>query len=72
MGRAAGAREVNVGWTNRSECSEQWEAKRGSDQEHRLVRPPDRKGRRTSKRRWKELSEAPLVNVGSGHISGES
>src|SRR5262245_60037738 len=38
MGRAAGAREVNVGWTNRSECNEQWEAKRGSDQEHRLVR----------------------------------
>ena len=38
MGRAAGAREVNVGWTNRSECNEQWEAKRGGDQEHRLVR----------------------------------
>src|SRR5947209_13487511 len=38
MGRAAGAREVNVGWTNRSQCNEQWEAKRGSDQEHRLVR----------------------------------
>src|SRR5215472_18725690 len=37
-GRAAGAREVNVGWTDRSECNEQWEAKRGSDQEHRLVR----------------------------------
>jgi len=27
MGRAAGAREVNVGWTNRSKCNEQWEAK---------------------------------------------
>jgi hypothetical protein len=26
MGRAAGAREVNVGWTNRSECNEQWYA----------------------------------------------
>src|SRR5262249_57550986 len=38
MGRAAGAREVNVGWTNRSQCNEQWEAKRGGDQEHRLVR----------------------------------
>src|SRR5262252_8596152 len=35
---AAGAREVNVGCTNRSECNKQWEAKRGSDQEHRLVR----------------------------------
>src|SRR6476619_7351207 len=35
MGRAC---EVNVGWTNRSECNEQWEAKRGSDQKHRLVR----------------------------------
>src|SRR5215471_14750035 len=38
MGRAAGAREVNVGCTNRSECNKHWEAKRGSDQEHRLVR----------------------------------
>ena len=38
MRRAAGAREVNVGWTNRNECNEQWEAKRGGDQEHRLVR----------------------------------
>src|SRR5262245_55018780 len=37
-GRTARAREVNVGWTNRSECNEQWEAKRGGDQEHRLVR----------------------------------
>src|SRR5262250_218670 len=37
-GGAAGAREVDIGWTDRSECSEQWEAKRGSDQEHRLVR----------------------------------
>src|SRR6266566_5257994 len=38
MGRAAGAREVNVGWVNRSESNEQWKAKRGGDQEHRLVR----------------------------------
>jgi hypothetical protein len=38
VGRAAGAREVNVGWTNRSERNEQWEDKRGGDQEHRLVR----------------------------------
>jgi hypothetical protein len=35
MGRAPGAREVNVGWTNRSECNEQWEAKRGSGSEAR-------------------------------------
>src|SRR5262252_4916727 len=38
MGCAAGAREVNVGWANRSESNEQWKAKRGGDQEHRLVR----------------------------------
>src|SRR5262245_57423155 len=38
MGCAAGAREVNVGWANRSESKEQWKAKRGGDQEHRLVR----------------------------------
>src|SRR5262249_5711470 len=38
MGCAAGAREVNVGWANRSESNEQWEAKRGGDQEHRSVR----------------------------------
>src|SRR5262252_10733314 len=38
MGCAAGAREVNVGWANRSESNDQWEAKPGGDQEHRLVR----------------------------------